>query len=125
MKHYLGFCSQRNDMFVPYELKNELPGPHKMKNQIPLAICNEEPSVLLWTIQGRIYAANKYHSFARVKSIVSHKLRISCQIILNRRQICLFWWKKMEVLGYNIQIIQLFNTLLWGIKNSKPYKWSK
>ena len=40
--------------------------------------------------QGRIYVGNECPTFLRTMSIVSHKLRILRQIILKRRQICLF-----------------------------------
>ena len=36
-----------------------------------------------------------------------------CQLsVVNRRQICLFLVTNKQILGYNIQTLQLFNTLL-------------
>ena len=49
--------------------------------------------------QGRIYVANEHPTYARNVSIVDQKLKILGQIVLNRRQISLFWWKISKFQG--------------------------
>ena len=49
--------------------------------------------------QGRIYVATEYPTFLKIMSDVSQNLRILCQIILNRRQMCLFWCEISQFYG--------------------------
>ena len=56
--------------------------------------------------QGRIYVANEDPTIARNMAIVSRKLQISDQIILDRGQICLFWWKTSK---YKVKIHKFFS----------------
>ena len=55
--------------------------------------------------QGRIYVANEYPTFARTKPMVGQKLTFSRQITLNVRQNMSFLMKNMQILGWNIQIL--------------------
>ena len=64
--------------------------------------------------QGRIYVANEYPTFLMTMSILSQKLNPG-QIILNNK----------VILGYNIQILQLFSTLRVGCQriNTLQVEW--
>mgnify|MGYP001794290009 CR=1 FL=1 len=64
--------------------------------------------------QGRIYVENEYPTFLIAMSILSQKLNLG-QIILNNE----------VILGYNIQILQLFSTLLVGCQriNTLQVEW--
>ena len=75
---------------------------------------------LYYSDQQCSYVANLYPNFARIMSIVSQKLRILPQIILNRSQNCRFWWKINKFQGITFEFInysaptvenQIFNTL--------------
>ena len=50
-------------------------------------------------VQGRIYVANEYPTFARTMSLVGQKLTFSRQITLNVRQNLFFWWKTCKFEG--------------------------
>ena len=50
-------------------------------------------------MQGRIYVANEYPTVVRTILIVRQKLRISRQIILDRRQNVSVSIKNMQILG--------------------------
>ena len=69
----------------------------------------------LHAVQGRMYAAIYYPNFAQIMSIVSQEIRMSSQIISNRKQISLVLMKNKQILRYNIQILQLLCTLLLGV----------
>ena len=62
--------------------------------------------------QGHIYVANEYPTFARTMLTVCPKLGISMQITVNWRQILSVLMKKMQILGYNIQILKFYSILL-------------
>ena len=47
--------------------------------------------------QGHIYVTNEYPTSTTTISIVSQKLQISFQVISNRTQICLVWWKTSKL----------------------------
>ena len=50
-------------------------------------------------VQGRIYVANDYPTFARTTLMVCQKIRISRQNSLNRRENLSIWMKNMQILG--------------------------
>ena len=50
-------------------------------------------------LQGRIYVANEYPTFARTMSMVGQKLTFSRQITLNVRQNLSVLMKNMKILG--------------------------
>ena len=50
-------------------------------------------------MQGRVYVANEYPTVVRTELIVCQKLRISCQIIFDRRQNVSDLIKNMQILG--------------------------
>mgnify|MGYP001802884679 CR=1 FL=1 len=54
--------------------------------------------ILKW-LQGRIYVANEYPTFAKTMSMVSQKLTFLCQITFNVRQNLSVLMKNMQILG--------------------------
>ena len=71
--------------------------------------------------QVRNYVANEYPTFARIMSMVCQNLTFLRQITLivgKNRSVLM---ENIQILGLNIQILEFFSTLLWGVKNSTPY----
>ena len=76
-----------------------------------------------YCIQGRIYVANEYPTFARTIWIVCQKLGIfASKLLWMEEKICLFGWETCKFQGKTCKFLFLFRTLLQGVKYLTPYQ---
>ena len=81
--------------------------------------------------QGHIYVGNEYSTFLRTMLLVCQKIKMLRKIILNGRQICLFWWEISKLQGPTYKFLKYSaicmldpeDTNFWSTQH--PYVGSK